>query len=148
MKDIDYSKGLKFKCQGSANCCVSRSSYGYVFLSQKDINQLSKFLKLEINDFLKVYCEKTNGLTHLKEIKKNGDCLFLENKRCTVYKGRPTQCRTWPFWEENMNAKVWNKNMATFCPGIGKGKVIKRNTITKKIREDKLNEEKILKEIV
>tara|TARA_B110000196_G_scaffold305265_1_gene302690 strand:- start:687 stop:1133 length:447 start_codon:yes stop_codon:yes gene_type:complete len=148
MKDIDYSKGIKFKCQGSANCYVSRSSYGYVFLSQNDIKQLSKFFKLEINDFLKVYCDKTNGLTHLKEIKKNGDCLFLENKRCTVYKGRPTQCRTWPFWEENMNAKVWNKNMATFCPGIGKGKVIKRNTITKKIREDKLNEEKILKEIV
>ena len=81
MKEVDYSKGIRFECQGSANCCVSRSSYGYVYLSKKDINRLSKFLKLSIIDFLEVYCKKTNGLTHLKEIKKNGDCLFLEKKK-------------------------------------------------------------------
>ena len=32
-----YDKGIKFKCQGSANCCVSRGSYGFVFLSKKDL---------------------------------------------------------------------------------------------------------------
>ena len=147
MKEVDYSKGIRFECQGSANCCVSRSSYGYVYLSKKDINRLSKFLKLSIIDFLEVYCKKTNGLTHLKEIKKNGDCLFLEKKKCTIYKGRPSQCRTWPFWKENINAKIWNQDIATFCPGIGKGKLVKKNTITKKIIEDLLNEENIFKEI-
>ena len=36
-----FKNGIKFQCQGSANCCVSRGSYGYVYLSKKDINTLS-----------------------------------------------------------------------------------------------------------
>ena len=31
-----YEKGIRFKCQGSSNCCVTRGCNGYVFLSNKD----------------------------------------------------------------------------------------------------------------
>jgi uncharacterized protein len=147
MINIDYKKGLKFKCQGSSNCCVSRGSYGFVYLSKKDIKKLSKFMKLEINNFLNLYCDETNGITHFKEEKKNGDCQFLLNKKCTVYKARPTQCRTWPFWSENMNSKTWNTEIANFCPGIGKGKIISKFIIEKKISEDDKNELNIMKQI-
>ena len=147
MINIDYKKGLKFKCQGSSNCCVSRGSYGFVYLSKKDIKKLSKFMKLEINNFLNLYCDETNGFTHFKEEKKNGDCQFLLNKKCTVYKARPTQCRTWPFWSENMNSKTWNTEIANFCPGIGKGKIISKFIIEKKISEDDKNELNIMKQI-
>ena len=40
-----YEKGIKFQCQGSANCCVSRGSYGFVFLSKKDLSRLVKYFK-------------------------------------------------------------------------------------------------------
>lgn len=91
---------------------------------------------------------KTDGFTHLKEIKKNGDCQFLSKKKCSVYKARPTQCRTWPFWSENMNAKTWNTEISNFCPGVGKGKLIKKSEIDKKIAYDKKNEKNMLKEII
>ena len=101
---MNYKNNIRFECQGSSNCCVSRGSYGYVYLSIKDIKKLSTFLKISIKKFKNIYCEKTDGFTHLKEKKnKNNNCLFLKEKRCTVYKARPIQCRTWPFWSENMN---------------------------------------------
>ena len=37
-------KGVKFECQGSSNCCVSRNSYGYVYLSKFDLKRLLFFL--------------------------------------------------------------------------------------------------------
>jgi len=147
MNNINYEKGLRFKCQGSANCCVSRGSYGFVYLSLKDIKILSKFIELNTIDFIKLYCDKTNGFTHFKERKKNGDCQFLSNKKCSIYKARPTQCRTWPFWSENMKSKNWNNEIAKFCPGVGKGKVVSKATIEKKILEDDKNELNILSNI-
>ena len=93
------------------------------------------------------YCSKTDGFIHLKELKKNnGNCIFLNEKKCTVYKSRPVQCRTWPFWNENMNAKTWNNNISKNCPGIGKGKLIKKDKILKFLKQDKDNESSILNE--
>ena len=139
-----YSKNIHFKCQGSANCCVSRGSYGFVYLSLNDLKKISKFFKLDKLNFIKKYCEYTNGFLHLKETKKNGDCIFLKNKRCSVYSARPIQCRTWPFWEENMQAKKWNHALKNFCPGIGKGKKINYLKIKNIVEKDKKNEKKTI----
>lgn len=147
MKEIDIDNGIRFKCQGSSNCCVSRGNYGFVYLSKKDIKNLSIFFKLSSKNFIKLYCQTTDGFTYLKERTKKKDCQFLKKKRCSVYKARPIQCRTWPFWSENMNTKSWNKEITKFCPGIGRGKVISKKEIEKKILEDDKNEIQMLKEI-
>ena len=61
---MNYKDGIKFECQGSSNCCVSRGkSYGYVYLSKKDILRLSKFKNLKFKDFINLYCDKTDGFT-------------------------------------------------------------------------------------
>ena len=147
MKTIDYKKKIRFKCQGSSNCCVSRGVYGYVYLSKKDIMRLSNYMYLNVKNFIKLYCNQTERFTHFKEKMKNGDCQFLVNKRCSIYKARPTQCRTWPFWKENMNAKTWNNEISKFCPGIGKGQIIKIKEIEKKIKDDEKNEIKMSEEV-
>ena len=113
---------IKFKCQGSGNCCVSRGSHGFVYLTYKDIIRFSKFFKLNIIQFMEKYCFKTNNLFHLKEMNNNGNCIFLKKNKCSVYKARPEQCRTWPFWSENINPKGWKTEILKFCPGLGKGK--------------------------
>ncbi len=63
---------------------------------------------------------------------------------CTVYKSRPSQCRTWPFWNENMNSKVWNKDIYVNCLGVGKGDLISQQKINKLLKEDLNNEKSIL----
>ena len=81
----------------------------------------------------------------LKEIRDNGECIFLKENKCSVYKARPIQCRTWPFWSENMNTKAWNNDVVNFCPGIGKGKVISKEKIEKIIKIDLANDAEIEK---
>ena len=38
---MDIEKGIRFECQGSGNCCVSRGAYGFVYLSKRDIKKFS-----------------------------------------------------------------------------------------------------------
>lgn len=116
-----FSEGIRFSCQGSGKCCMSRGAYGYVYFDLEDRRRMARCLGLTTLQFTRRYLDKSEGWFHLKHPER--DCLFLEKKRCTVYEGRPRQCRTWPFWPENMQAKTWTKEIAAFCPGIGQGRL-------------------------
>ena len=119
-----YAEGLRFECQGSGKCCTSRGTYGFVYLTDEDIKRFAKHFKLTGPKFIAQYCNQKNGLTFLKDDPSyQGDCMFLEEKRCNAYEARPEQCRTWPFWPENMNPKAWNTDIGAYCPGVGKGKL-------------------------
>jgi Fe-S-cluster containining protein len=130
-----FKDGIRFECQGSGRCCVSRGSYGYVYLSLADRKRMAATLGLRCNVFTRRYCEKKFGLFHLKSPEK--DCHFLEDNKCTVYEGRPTQCRTWPFWPENLNARTWNFEVSNYCAGIGKGKLYSPEEILRIVEEAK-----------
>ena len=118
---VFYEEGIRFECQGSGKCCTSRGSYGFVYVTAADRKRFAKFFGLTTATFTRKYCATTEGHIHLKN--PEADCSFLNGKRCSVYEARPSQCRTWPFWPENMNAKAWAKEVTAFCPGVGKGKV-------------------------
>jgi Fe-S-cluster containining protein len=102
-------------------CCTSREEYGYIYLTLEDRRALARHLGLSTLQFTKQYCDKEDEDFYLKEPEK--DCRFLNNNQCDVYDARPLQCRTWPFWPENMNYKVWKKEVEPFCAGIGKGRL-------------------------
>lgn len=112
-----YKKGLHFECQGSGKCCMSRGEYGYVYLTQFDAKRMAKVLGLTLSEFKQQYCRVSGGVLHLIQPEESINCRFLVNNRCDVYEGRPTQCRTWPFWPENMNPKAWKRDVIDFCPG-------------------------------
>jgi Fe-S-cluster containining protein len=62
------------------------------------------------------------------------DCPFLDGSRCSVYGARPAQCETFPFWPENLKTKKrWNE-LASFCPGIGRGDFVPVETIRAQLR--------------
>jgi len=135
-----WKDGLRFECQGSGKCCVSRGQYGYVYLTKPDRAKMAKFLKLSPSVFTKKYCEKDElGQWKLREFKAT--CQFLQNNQCVVYEARPTQCRTWPFWPEVMGAKAWAKDVAAFCPGVGKGKLWSPKEIEKNLEIQRNDEE-------
>ena len=106
-------------------------------MTKEDRIRMAKVLGLSTREFTREYCMKEDGLFHLIDGTK-GRCYFLEEKKCGVYEGRPTQCRTWPFWPEVMNAKTWKKEVSDYCPGVGKGKTWSKEEIEEqlKIQED------------
>lgn len=130
-----WREGVRFECTGSGKCCTSHGEFGFVYLNLEDRQRFARHLKMRTSDFTRKYCEKTGGIWHLKEDPKNPDCLFLKGKSCSVYEARPTQCRTWPFWPEVMNAKSWAKDVKSFCPGVGRGSVIPAEKIENQLRE-------------
>lgn len=146
MKKEWWETGVRFQCQGSGQCCISRGEYGFVFMTKQDRINMAKELGLTTAVFTKKYCDQTSGAFHLKEDPKRPECLFLKDNRCSVYKGRPTQCRTWPFWPEVMNAKAWKKEVGQFCPGVGKGPAIPAEKIRKEMADQEASEAQILRE--
>ncbi len=134
MAEKFWKNGVRFECQGTGRCCTSRGSYGYVYLTLEDRRRLAGHLNISTYAFTRKYCLKTDGHFHLKDFKES--CQFLEGKGCSVYEARPAQCRTWPFWPENMNAKSWAKEVVSFCPGVGKGRLYSPEEIQALLAQD------------
>lgn len=130
-----WTEGVRFQCQGSGRCCVSRGEFGFVYLTLEDRRRMAKVLGVTTSAFTRKYCTVTDGVYHLRE--PGPRCIFLEGKSCTVYDGRPEQCRTWPFWPEVMSAKTWAKEVAAFCPGVGKGPKISGEEIRDTLERQK-----------
>jgi hypothetical protein len=133
-----YADGLKFTCSQCGNCCTGGA--GYVWISRAEIVRLSEFLKLPPEDVVERFCRKVDGRFSLKERRtKEGlyDCIFLKEvgsdsgasaspfsprKACSIYSVRPLQCRTWPFWKENLrDAESWDRSSKR-CHGMNGGR--------------------------
>ena len=126
-KKMFYEGGIRFECQGTGRCCVSRGGYGFVYLTLEDRRQIARQLRMTTLAFTRRYCSKTDGHFHLRDVA--GPCTFLRGTKCSIYGARPTQCRTWPFWPENMNARTWSREVQAFCPGVGKGRLFSESEI-------------------
>ncbi|MDR2211059.1 MAG: YkgJ family cysteine cluster protein [Spirochaetaceae bacterium] len=123
-----YARGLRFSCTRCSACC--RHEPGFVFLSGGDLRLLAGELECEYSKVVEVYCRwvpASGGIEQLSLKEKPGfDCIFWQ-QGCRVYKNRPLQCRTFPFWKSNLSsAQVWE---GLPCPGIGRGKLHSRNYI-------------------
>ncbi len=113
-----YGEGLPFQCTQCGHCCRIE---GYVWISSAEIEQIAEFLGLEVKEFRRRYLMRVGKKWSLKE-KKNFDCVFWD-EGCTVYPVRPSQCRTFPFWPENLqNVETWLE-IVEECPGSGTGRV-------------------------
>ncbi|QDT15305.1 YkgJ family cysteine cluster protein [Alienimonas californiensis] len=79
------------------------------------------------------------GRVSLRE-RANGDCTFLDpnTRKCTVYAARPVQCRTWPFWDSNLNTPAdWERTKAE-CPGAGVGQLVSLQDIRRQANQRSL----------
>lgn len=126
-----WKDGVRFSCQGSGKCCLSRGNCTYVYVTLDDRRRLAKHLGLPTAQFTREYCRKEDDQFHLAN--QAPACRFLDGKRCSVYEARPVQCRTWPFWPENMTPRTW-KGVAEYCPGIGQGETVPAEKIVEFLR--------------
>lgn len=111
-----YDEGLPFACTGCGKCCTGFP--GAVWINDAEIEALANLLNLSIDEFLKKYTRLVDGERSLIEDPINFDCVFLKDNRCQVYEARPTQCRTYPWWTQNLKSKKDWHEAAKFCEGI------------------------------
>ncbi len=114
-----FKDGLRFSCQQCGKCCTG--SPGFVFVSEKDIENICRGLNLTRHEFKKQYLRKYHERLSLIEF-DDGRCIFWDNG-CKIYEFRPYQCRSFPFWWQTIrNEKCW-EIVAKKCSGIGKGEL-------------------------
>jgi Fe-S-cluster containining protein len=111
-----YKDGLRFKCTECGQCCTG--SPGYVWVSPAEAAAIAECLKIPLEQFIEKYTHRIGNRLSLKEHPKTYDCVFLKGKKCGIYGARPTQCRTFPWWSENLKSPDHWKETAERCEGI------------------------------
>ncbi len=112
---------LRFECQrGCMNCCTVE---GYVYITERDITRISRYIKMSVADFEAKYVYRTRHLLRLRK-PRGTQCHFLREGGCGIHPVNPVQCRLFPFWPELVEQpREWTKAAKT-CPGIGQGPLI------------------------
>lgn len=119
-----YRDGLRFTCTQCGNCCSGEP--GYVWATREEIRRISEFLG-RTDGWLDRSQLRRVGLYYSLTEKPGGDCVFLKREDgkalCSIYPVRPLQCRTWPFWNENLgSAGQWAQVHRDKCPGMNTGR--------------------------
>lgn len=131
-----YQGGLAFECTRCGKCCTGEP--GFVWVTDDELAAIAAFLGEPVEQVRARHTRKSRGRRTLRE-KADGDCVFYDRKTgCTIYPVRPPQCRTWPFWESNVETpEAWEHTKAV-CPGSGRGELIPVEEITLRLKVIKL----------
>lgn len=135
-KDWSYffDEGIRFECTGCGRCCTGEPG-GIIALSEDEVAVIAKHKEMEVSTFRRGFVHKIDHGLSLKE-KENGDCIFLEENKCSIYAVRPGKCRSYPFWFENLRSpEAWSDACRT-CEGIGQGKNYDRESIFAFLHKD------------
>ncbi len=126
-----YRDGLQFSCTQCGNCCTGPP--GAVWFEPEECRAMAAALGMDERAFLRRYARRIGRRWSLREVERDGkfDCTLLERRPdgstgCSVYRARPTQCRTWPFWPDLLASReAWDAaRRGTPCPGMGRGELI------------------------
>ena len=117
-----YESGLPFSCTACGNCCRSRGEYSHVYLREEEVAAIADHLGVDRVEFVRTQVVVEDGWITL--LPGRDRCQFLDDAgRCTVYPVRPVQCRTWPFWDINLERRVWEEEVNAVCPGSRDGTI-------------------------
>ena len=116
---------MSFECTQCGNCCTGPT--GFVWFTPDEAQKMADYLDIALDEFHEKYSRKLfnrRTLTEIKIARGKYDCVFLTRDAdtgktgCSIYPVRPAQCRTWPFWESNLESpETWEQAAAT-CPGM------------------------------
>ena len=116
-----YADGLAFSCTQCGDCCTGAP--GYVWVTREEMAALAEAMgESSVRRFRQRYVRKVGNRFSLKE-HPNGDCVLFDpqTRTCRAYEARPIQCRTWPFWDSNLETPQAWKATCDVCPGCGRG---------------------------
>jgi Fe-S-cluster containining protein len=126
MKSYDHSDRIlrriaegiegEIDCTQCANCCRVAT----VKLSPRDVERLTKHLRIPRERFLQEYCmESAEEGVILRRDDATG-CVFLSGNDCTVYDVRPDICQRFPHLvcgQGSIASRMWEMiDRACYCP--------------------------------
>ena len=126
----EYPTPIRFSCERCALCCGDTDQKTRrILILESEADDISKRTQIDIEKFT----ENDNRCKpYSYQIKKteNRKCIFLRDKACSIYEFRPLICRFYPF-RLDFKKDVYVFNYTNECPGIGKGKILKKDFFKK-----------------
>ena len=120
-----FDNGIFFRCRRCGHCCTGTP--GVVRVNASEIAEIARFLSLAEDRFISEHLVKFEDGFSIRE-DGQGRCLFF-NEGCAIYPVRPRQCKTYPFWFNNLRSfQNWSAVVAE-CPGIGEGRLFSKEEI-------------------
>lgn len=124
-----FKDSLTFSCTACGKCCKSKGS-NKVFLNLAETHAIADHLETNVEQFRLQYTDQSvdalnRTLLSIKKHETKKQCTFLEGNKCSIYEVRPTQCRTYPFWPQNMIGPAEWIAEAHLCEGIKVTKALK-----------------------
>ncbi len=122
-------RGLRFTCTQCGACCTGPS--GYVSFTPAEAKAIARRLGMPLEQFMAEFTTDTPAGRSLTERRtEHGyDCVFLDRETipgravCSIYEDRPSQCKTWPFWAQNLRSPNHWRAAGRTCPGIDTGRL-------------------------
>ncbi|TYZ66012.1 hypothetical protein PybrP1_004470 [[Pythium] brassicae (nom. inval.)] len=124
---------FQFKCTACGKCCTGRG--GRVRVNEREVAAIASELRLSSTQVEARYLRRlpdaadqsvsdSDGETQqiqqwtLRQTPEDSQCVFLDDTKCSIYKARPTQCRTFPWWPQNLISDYDWQLAAQDCEGI------------------------------
>ena len=125
-----YADGLQFECTMCGRCCTGPP--GYVTFTDDEAAAMAAALGLTTVDFLAKYTTIELEQRSLAEVETDHgyDCVFLDRTTipgkavCGIYEARPLQCRTFPWWPDNLRSERQWERLGRECEGVGRGNFV------------------------
>ncbi len=137
-----YKDGLAFACTQCGNCCTGAP--GYVFVTAEEIDKIAACLGRPGRGLGSEHLRRVGSRFSLTESPASGDCCFLQSREagrtCRIYPVRPLQCRTWPFWKDNLSSPGFWEEAARNCPGMNRGRLYSLAEIRTRLRARSVRE--------
>lgn len=112
LADLHDEAFERVDCLTCAECCKNYSPR----FKTPDIKRISKVLSMKESNFIESYLKIDDEGDYVLQ---STPCAFLEsNNRCSIYEHRPSDCRRFPYTDEDVFVKrqqLTLKNI-TFCP--------------------------------
>lgn len=113
MKDLHDKEFAKTDCLACGNCCKTTSP----IFTDKDIERISKHLKMKVSTFINTYLERDQDDFM---VLKTAPCAFLDesDNTCFIYDVRPKACAEYPHTDRRKFIQITELTLTnTFiCP--------------------------------
>ena len=98
------------ECKKCGNCC----KFGSGYLINDDISKIAKFLGVSEEELKEKYLEKVHMYgqeifrpNQKKKGKQYGECIFLKDKKCSIHKVKPLNCKIGSCSKYGEEISVW-----------------------------------------
>lgn len=87
-----------------------------MYITDEDVERIAQHLHVPSDEVARKY---TKRLVHGRTLRfVHKVCPFYTSKGCSIHRVKPEQCRTWPYWTENVSNNQFKAGIKRFCPGI------------------------------